>query len=105
MYAIRSYYEIAALVPGQPLLQLQHAAIQQETDEAYGHHGHHDAGQGLAAAVLELIPDELAQPGVLGQHLGGDQHHPAHTEREAHAGEDEGQGGRQDDLADAGGLV
>jgi len=32
--------------------------------------------RGFAAAVLELVPDELAQTGTLGQHFGGDQYHP-----------------------------
>ncbi len=34
-----------AFVPGEMALQEQHAAIEQETDEADGQHRHHDAGQ------------------------------------------------------------
>ena len=38
--------------------------------------GDHDAGERFLVAVLELVPDELAEARVLRQHLGGDQHHP-----------------------------
>src|SRR5690606_25467070 len=85
-------------VRGQVLQQL-HQAVEAEADDADGEHRHHDPAQRIGAAVLELVPDELAQAGVLRQHLCGDQHYPAHTQRQAHAGEDEGQGRRQHDLA------
>ena len=55
----------------------------------------------VGGAVLELVPDELAEAGVLRQHLGGDQHHPADAERQAQPGEDQRQRRGQHQLADA----
>ena len=49
-------------------------------------------------AVLELVPDELAEARILRQHLGRDQHHPAHAERQPQAGEDQRQRRRQHEL-------
>ena len=37
----------------------------------------------LRRTVLELIPDEFSEAGILRQHLGRDQHHPADPERQA----------------------
>ena len=51
-------------------------------------------------AVLELVPDELAEARVLRQHLGRDQHHPADAERQAQAGEDQRQRRGQHELGD-----
>ena len=76
----------------------QHDAVEQEADDADGEHRHHDPRERVGAAVLELVPDELAEPGVLRQHLGRDQHHPAHAQRQAQAGEDQRQRRRQHQL-------
>ena len=76
---------------GEGGLQRVHHAIEQEADEADGEHRDDDLGERLRRAVLELVPDELAEAGVLRQHLGRDQHHPADAERQPQAGEDQRQ--------------
>ena len=86
-------------------LQRQHHAIEQEADDADGEHRHHDPAQRFGAAVLEFVPDEFSETRVLRQHFGGDQHHPAHPERQAHAGEDVGQRRRQHQLGELRGLL
>src|SRR6185503_16327550 len=72
-------------------LQPVHDPIEQEADEADGEHGHEDSRERIGAAVLEFVPDEFPEAGVLREHLRGDQHHPAHAEREPQAREDERQ--------------
>ena len=79
-------------------LQRHHHPVEHEADQADDDHGDHDPGERLLVAVLELVPDELAEAGVLREHFRRDQHHPAHAQRQAHAGEDIGQRRWQDEL-------
>ena len=67
-------------VVGDEGLDRQHQAVQEEADDPDGEDRDHDLGERRGAAVLELVPDELPEAGVLRQHLGGGQHHPAHAE-------------------------
>src|SRR5689334_9323953 len=81
----------AACAEREQALQAVHHAVEQEADETDGEYRHHDSRERVGAAVLELVPDEFSEAGVLGQHFGGDEHHPTHPERQAQAGEDQRQ--------------
>jgi len=83
-------------------LDRAHHPVEYKADEANHHHRDHDPRQRLFAAVLELVPYEFAEAGVLRQHFGGDQHHPAHTQRKAHTREDIGDRRRQHELGQLG---
>src|SRR6185503_20926761 len=47
--------------------------------------------------IIPLIPHEVADAGAADEHFGRDDHQPRDTDGDAHAGEDRGRGGWQDD--------
>src|ERR1700674_2365748 len=81
-------------------LQRQHHAVEQEADDTDRQHRYHDLGERRRGSVLELVPNELPQPRILRQHLGGDQNHPSHAQRKTQPGEDQRQGRWQHELDD-----
>ena len=73
-------------------------ALEVDDDIDLGDDGDDDLCHRLRGTVLKGVPDELPEPRVLRQHVGGDQHHPTHTERKPQPREYVGQGRRQHDL-------
>ena len=67
-----------------------------EADQADGEDRQEDVG--VDQAVV-LLPEEAADAGRAGQHLGGDDHQPGDAEGQPKAGEHVGQRRRDDDLA------
>src|SRR5262245_4931959 len=91
----------APCAEAEQALQPVHHPVEQEADESDREHGDENPRERIGAAVLEFVPDEFPEARVLREHFGRDEHHPAHTEREAQAREDERQRGRQYELEEA----
>ena len=77
---------------------LPHQQVQEPADQPDHDHARHD--QIIAFAGVAGVDDQVAEPGVDGDHLGGDDDQPGDAQRDPQTGDDLRQRGRQDHAAE-----
>src|SRR3984893_5578866 len=74
-------------------------------DEAEQSHGEHRGDTDVHPSDVVRVPQDVPEAGLDRDHLGDDDGRPRHSDAEAQAGEDGGQGRGQDDLQENGPLA